>query len=148
MPYLKKKYSSGYYTQIQIASGLARAEGCDFIVYLYNGLIFVRVKFDETYFCSVLKKLSSFYKDHLMPYYASSWIHLFTVILCHFLNNIIIIVFYLGFSDANKFNLGKKLYCSLTEHFCYEIPQLLKKRTNIFHQILPSFMECCKVLML
>ena len=30
-------------------------------------------------------------------------------------------VFYLGFSDANKFNLGKKLYCSLTGHFCMEI---------------------------
>ena len=30
-------------------------------------------------------------------------------------------VFYLGFSGANKFNLGKKIYCSSTEHFCKEI---------------------------
>ena len=29
MHYLKKKHSSGYYTQIQIAFGLARAEWCD-----------------------------------------------------------------------------------------------------------------------
>ena len=48
MPYLKKKHSSGYYNQIQTVLGLARAEGCDFIVYVYNGLISVRVKFNET----------------------------------------------------------------------------------------------------
>ena len=55
-------------------------------------------------------------------------------------------VFYSGFSDANKFNLWKKLYYSLTEE---EIQQLLEEEKNyIFHQILPSFMECCKVLML
>ena len=68
----KKKHSSGYYTQIQIALGLARAEWCDFIVYVYNGPIIVRVKFDGTYFCSALKNLSSFYKHHLMPYYVNS----------------------------------------------------------------------------
>ena len=72
MPYLKKKHSLGYYTQIQIALGLARVGWCVLIFYVYNGLIIVRVKFDETYCCSVLKKLSSFYKDHLMLYYVSS----------------------------------------------------------------------------
>ena len=72
MPYLKIKHSSRYYTQIQVALRFARAERCDFIVYVYNGLIIVRVKFSETYFCSVLKTLSSFYEDHLMPYYVSS----------------------------------------------------------------------------
>ena len=72
MPYLKKKHSSRYYNQIQTILGLARAEGCDFIVYVYDGLISVRVKFNETYFCSILRKSSSFYKDHLMPYHVSS----------------------------------------------------------------------------
>ena len=124
MPYLKKKHSSGYYTQIQIALGLARAEWYNFIAYVYNGLIIVRVKFDETYFCSVLKKLSSFYKDNaILCQFLNSFIyyHIMSFLELHFYvynNNS---VFYLGFSDANKFNLGKKLYCSLTEHFCKEI---------------------------
>ena len=41
MPYLKKKHSLGYYTQIQTALGLARVGWCVFIFYVYNGLIIV-----------------------------------------------------------------------------------------------------------
>ena len=73
----RKRHSSGYYTQIQIALGLARGAWCDFIVYVYNGLIIVRVKFDGTYFCSVLKKVIFFLQTP------------FNAILCQFLNSFI-----------------------------------------------------------
>ena len=44
---LKSEHSSGYYTQIQIAMGLAGLKWCHFLVYVYSGLIIANVNFDQ-----------------------------------------------------------------------------------------------------
>ena len=49
--------------------GLSKAEWCNFIVYVYSGLIIIRVDFDEEYFKKVLEKLSTFYKDYILQYF-------------------------------------------------------------------------------
>jgi len=66
-PYLKKKHSNGYYTQIQMALGLSRIQFCDFVVYSFTGMIIIRIPYDEEYFVNVVKKLNMFYKDYLLP---------------------------------------------------------------------------------
>ena len=62
-PYLKKGHQFGYYTQVQIAMGLAGLEWCHFVVYVYNGLIIIKVDFDRDYYKSVVQKMKTFYKD-------------------------------------------------------------------------------------
>ena len=67
VPVLKRDHPNGYYTQIQMAMGLSQITFCDFIVYTFHGMIVIRTQFDEDYFSSLLQKLSSFYKDFMLP---------------------------------------------------------------------------------
>ena len=67
VPVLKKDHPNGYYTQIQMAMGLSQIIFCDVIVYTFHGMIIIRMQFDENYFFSLLQKLSSFYKDFMLP---------------------------------------------------------------------------------
>ena len=62
--FLKKEHSSGYYTQIQLAMGLAGVRWCHFIVYVYRGMIVVKVEFDEQRFMKVVKSVETFYRDY------------------------------------------------------------------------------------
>ena len=59
---LKKSHSTGYYSQIQLAMGLSGFGTCDFVVYTFKSLIIVRMKFDVSYFDSLIQKFNSFYK--------------------------------------------------------------------------------------
>ena len=43
--------------------GLSGIKWCDFVVYIYEGLIITRVDFDEKYFKSVINKMNTFYRD-------------------------------------------------------------------------------------
>lgn len=67
-PSLKKNHP--YYTQIQMAMGLSCAKFCDFIVYTFEGLIVIRIDFDDLYFRSLLEKLNNFYKHYLLPIFS------------------------------------------------------------------------------
>ena len=62
--YLKKEHHFGYYTQIQAALGLAGLKWCHFVVYVYSGMIIVKVDFDRDYFQSVIDKMNHYYKDY------------------------------------------------------------------------------------
>ena len=42
--------------------GLSGFGTCDFVVYTFKGLIIVRMKFDISYFDSLIQKFNSFYK--------------------------------------------------------------------------------------
>ena len=64
--YLKKDHHHGYFTQVQIAMGLAQINYCFFIVYTYKGLLICKVPFDEVYFIDVVKNLNQFYKKYLI----------------------------------------------------------------------------------
>ena len=63
-PYLKKEHHFGYYTQIAVAMGLAGLKWCHFDVYVYSGMIIVKVDFDTDYFKSVIDKMNDYYKDY------------------------------------------------------------------------------------
>ena len=66
-PQLKKTHGNGYYTQIQLAMGLAGVKFCDFIVYTFKGMIISRTAFDEEYFEKLVLKLNMFYKQYMLP---------------------------------------------------------------------------------
>ena len=63
-PYLKKEHHFGYCTQILVAVGLAGLKWCHFVVYVYSGIIIVKVDFDRDYFKSVIDKMNDYYKDY------------------------------------------------------------------------------------
>ena len=63
-PYLKKQHHFGYYTQIQVVMGLAGLKWCHSVVYVYSGMIIVKVDFDRDYFKSVTDKMNDYYKDY------------------------------------------------------------------------------------
>ena len=65
---LKKEHSSGYYTQIQTAMGLSGAMFCDFIVFVFSGMIIVQTPFDVDFFLELIPKLNDFYKNFLLPH--------------------------------------------------------------------------------
>ena len=67
-PYLKKDHQYGYFTQIQVAMGLARLEWCHFVVYVYEGIVIIKVEFDKGYFNSVIEKMNKFYKDYYLDH--------------------------------------------------------------------------------
>ena len=64
---LKKDHPNGYYTQIQMAMGLAGASFCDFVVYTHTGMIIVRTPFDKVFFIELIKQLNTFYKSFMLP---------------------------------------------------------------------------------
>ena len=64
-PKLKRNHE--YFTQIQMAMGLAGAPFCDFIVYTLEGLIIVRTPYDHKYFVELMKKVNEFYKKYILP---------------------------------------------------------------------------------
>ena len=45
--YLKKEHRFGYYTQIHVAMELAGSKWCHFVVYVYSGIIIVKIDFDN-----------------------------------------------------------------------------------------------------
>ena len=59
-PYLKKEYHFGYYTQIQLALGLAQVKKCYFIAYTFQGIILCEVPYDNKHFLDVMSKLNDF----------------------------------------------------------------------------------------
>ena len=63
-PYLQKEHHFGYYTQIQVAMGLAGLKWCHFVVYTYSGMIIVKVDFDRDYFQCVTDKINHYYKNY------------------------------------------------------------------------------------
>ena len=44
--------------------GLAGLKWCHFVVYVYSGMIIVKVDFDRDYFKSVIDKMNDYYKDY------------------------------------------------------------------------------------
>ena len=66
-PSLRKNHARGYYSQVQMAMGLAGASFCDFVVYTFKGLIIVRTYFDNEYFLELVDVLNSFYKAYMLP---------------------------------------------------------------------------------
>ena len=64
-PILKKRHE--YYTQIQMAMGIAGALFCDFVVYTSQGLIITRTAYDHDHFISVMKKINTFYRMYMLP---------------------------------------------------------------------------------
>ena len=60
-PYLKKEHHFDYYTQIQVPMRLAGLKWCHFAVYVYSGMIVVKVYFDRDYFQSVIDKMNHYY---------------------------------------------------------------------------------------
>ena len=66
-PSLRKNHARGYYSQVQMAMGLAGASFCDFVVYTFRGLIIVRTYFDNEYFLELVDVLNSFYKAYMLP---------------------------------------------------------------------------------
>lgn len=70
--YLKKTHSSGYYSQVQMAMGISALKWCHFIVYVYSGMIIVKVAFDKTHFESVIEKLNIFYKNFFMKHFLNN----------------------------------------------------------------------------
>ena len=64
-PVLKRNHQ--YYTQIQMAMGLAGASFCDFVVYTFGGIIISRVDIDHTYFVDIMQKINSFYSTYMLP---------------------------------------------------------------------------------
>ena len=62
--YLKKEHHFGYYIQIQVAMGLTGLKWCHFVVYVYSGMIIVKVDFDRDYFQSIIDKMNHYYKDY------------------------------------------------------------------------------------
>ena len=63
-PTLKRTHE--YFTQIQMAMGLAGAPFCDFIVYTLEGLIITRIPYDHEYFLQLMKKINNFYKKYML----------------------------------------------------------------------------------
>ena len=63
-PYLKKEHHFDYYTQIQVAMGLAGLKWCHLVVYVYSGMIIEKVDFDRDYFQPVIDKMNHYYKDY------------------------------------------------------------------------------------
>ena len=45
---------------------MAGTEWCHFFVYVYNGIIVLKIPFDEDYFLDVVKYLASFYKQYYL----------------------------------------------------------------------------------
>ena len=66
-PQLKIEHSNGYYTQIQMAMGLAGLSFCDFIVYTFKGMIIARTSFNSNFFEDLIKRLNWFYKNYMLP---------------------------------------------------------------------------------
>ena len=64
---LKRDHPNGYFTQIQMAMGLAGVGYCDFVVYTFKCLIIIRIDFDIDYFIDLVLNLNEFYKRHLLP---------------------------------------------------------------------------------
>ena len=63
-PYLKKEHHFRYYIQIQVAMGLAGLKWCHFVIFVYSGMIIVKVNLDRDNFQSVIDKMNHYYKDY------------------------------------------------------------------------------------
>lgn len=50
-----------------MAMGLSGAMFCDFVVFVFDGLIIVRTPFDVNYFYELIPKLNDFYKKYMLP---------------------------------------------------------------------------------
>ena len=44
--------------------GLAWLKWCHFVIYVYSGVIIVKIDFDRDYFNSVTDRMNDYYKDH------------------------------------------------------------------------------------
>ena len=60
-PVLKSSHPLGYCDQIQFQLGLTQLKWCDFVVYMFRGLIVIRIPFDEDHFVKILTKVNDFY---------------------------------------------------------------------------------------
>ena len=56
-----------YFTQVQVAMGLSGALFCDFVVYMFGGVIVARTNYDQAYFIDVMKKINPFYRSYMLP---------------------------------------------------------------------------------
>ena len=61
---MKKEHQFVYYTQIQVAMGLAGLNWCHFVAYVYSGMIIVKVDSDRDYLKSVIDKINDYYKNY------------------------------------------------------------------------------------
>ena len=66
-PDLKKDHHLGYYTQIQLVMGFCGLQWDDFVVFLFKGMIIVRVPFDKDYFDKVACKANTFNVKWFLP---------------------------------------------------------------------------------
>ena len=46
--------------------GLVRLKWCPFVLYVYSGMIIVKVDFDRDYFKFFIDKMNDYYKDHYL----------------------------------------------------------------------------------
>ena len=44
--------------------GLAWLKWCHFVIYVYSGVIIVKIDFDRDYFKSATDRMNDYYKDH------------------------------------------------------------------------------------
>ena len=65
-PGLKLNYPNSYFSQIHLARGLCDIPLCDFVVYIFNGLIIIGTKSDEKRFTELLKKLHIIKKNDFL----------------------------------------------------------------------------------
>ena len=54
--YLDKEHHIDYFTQIQVAIGLAGLKWCHFVAYIYKGMIIAKADSDRDYFKSIIGK--------------------------------------------------------------------------------------------
>ena len=65
-PTLKKEHSLGYYSQVQFQLGICQLPWCDFVVYFFQGIIIIRIPFDDYYFQQLFNKMTNFYRHHFL----------------------------------------------------------------------------------
>ena len=60
------QHDSDYFHQVQGQMGIYGYSKCDLVIYTKNGICVVNVEFDKLFFDSMLKKLTYFFKEHLL----------------------------------------------------------------------------------
>ena len=63
----KRNHHEGHFTNCQLQMGLCGASFSDIVVFVFNGMIIMRIYFKKDAFLEVIHKINSFYKKFLLP---------------------------------------------------------------------------------
>ena len=63
---LKEEHSLGHCSQVQFESGICQLHWCDFVVYFFQGIIIIRIPFDDDYFQQLFNKMTNFYRHNFL----------------------------------------------------------------------------------